>query len=171
MERGGCAVRRRRGKRREVLLFSRFRLLLLPLVSFRGLLVIFSYVGCFVFSLRHKSIPRLSQYAHLCPPFPLLNPSPNPLRPSHFLLVPLHGRHYSRPSPLYPALSSHHLLLRNPPSSAPQGRSPGPPLLPLKTTSPNLPLPNLFNRAIRARVDPRRSSLLVPSGFRTKRFG
>lgn len=164
--------------------------------SFRGLLLMFFRVCLAMFSRYHKSKPPYPS-SHptppsLClslPPFPYTHPypclstpspSPNPQSAVHSLpfLLPLPVRHYSQPSPLYPALSSHHPLPRHPPSSAPQGGSLSPPRPPIKATSFNLPLLNLFNRAIRTRPKLRRvpsrifrrSSLPVPRGSRTKRF-
>ena len=83
------------------------------------------------------------------------------------LLLLLVGRHYSRPSLPYPVPSSHHLLLRYPPSSPPQGRSPSPPPPLLNPTSLK---PGLCNQALQSWPF-RRPSPLVPRGSRMKRFG
>ena len=115
--------------------------------------------------------PNLSPYMYP-------HPHPLPRSPSANLQRPFRSRHPSGPSPLYPALSSHHPLPQYLPSSPPQGRSSNPPLPPLKASSLTPPLPNLLNQVVRAWVNLRvlsqllhRSGLLAPRGSQMKRFG
>jgi len=165
--RGEYAVRRRGGRRVGTLLCRKSRPLLLRLVSFvcprRSLLML--DVSLLVFSRRRRHSTSHRPWPHPTPPSPRLSRSLSPyVRPYPCLFLPSHGlnahrpvhyhghlllvgRRYSRLSPPYLVPSSHHLLLRRPPSSPLQGRSLYPPLPPPGTTLPNL---NLFNQLVRA---------------------